>query len=65
MNDMGQINYLLSFLAILVDRAGGQLVIENLSQYASSNLQLGMKLESENDRVILTTTKKEEKRRVL
>lgn len=63
--NMDQISYLLSFLAILVDRAGGRLVIENLSHYSSSDLQLGMKLESENDRVILTTTKKQEKRRIV
>lgn len=65
MKDLSQINYLLSFLAILVDRAGGKMVVENLSHYAESNLQLGMNLDFENDRVILTTTKKEEKKRVL
>lgn len=65
MKDISQINYLLSFLAILVDRAGGKLVIENLSHYADSNLQLGMNLDAEKDQVIFTTTKKQEKRRVL
>lgn len=54
-----QISYLLSFLAILVHRAGGTLVVENLSSYAKSNLQLSMKLDSENDKVTLSTTKKE------
>lgn len=63
--NMDQISYLLSFLAILVDRAGGKLVIDNLSHYSSGDLQLGMKLEIESDRVVLTVTKKQEKRRVV
>lgn len=50
-----QISYLLSFLAILVHRAGGQLTIEHLSEFSSSNLGLGMKLDVENDKVLLTT----------
>lgn len=53
-----QVSYLLSFLAILVHRAGGTLVIENLSSYANSNLRLGMKIEINHDRVTLTTEKK-------
>jgi hypothetical protein len=52
-NTSPQISYLLSFLGVLVDRAGGELVIENLSEYASHNLQLGMKLDAEHDRVTL------------
>lgn len=53
-NTSPQISYLLSFLGILVDRAGGELVIENLSSYSNHNLQLGMKLDTENDRVTLS-----------
>lgn len=59
MTKADQISYLLSFLTILIHRAGGTLVIENLSNYAKSNLELGMKLDVENDRVVLTATKKE------
>ncbi len=56
-NNNAQISYLLSFLAILVHRAGGTLVIENLNEYASSDLQLSMKLDAENNKVTLITTK--------
>jgi len=58
-NQSPQISYMLSLLAILVHRAGGTLTIENLSNYAKSNLQLSMKLDTENDKVTLTTRKKE------
>lgn len=50
-----QISYLLSFLAILVQRAGGQMTIEHLSEFSSSGLALSMKLDVENDRVLLTS----------
>jgi hypothetical protein len=48
-----QVLYLVSFLSILVDRAGGFLVIENLSDYAEKNMQLEMDLRPSEDRVIL------------
>lgn len=48
-----QIGYLLSFLLILVERAGGKLVVENLSEFAGSNLYLSMDLDVENDRVAI------------
>lgn len=53
-----QISYLLSFLAILVQRAGGQMTIERLSEFASSNLGLSMKLDIENDRVVLIVSQR-------
>lgn len=49
-----QVAYLLSFLAILVQRAGGKLVIEDLSLHAGSNLQLSMKMDVEGDKVTLS-----------
>lgn len=52
-----EVRYLLSFLAILVDRAGGQLEIEHLSKYASTDLRLEMKLDIPADKVILKTKK--------
>ena len=55
-NTSPQIAYLLSFLGVLVDKAGGELVIENLSRYASHNLQLDMKLDAEHDKVTLTVS---------
>lgn len=53
----GQLLYLLSFLAILVDRAGGALVIEELSKYAGNNLEILMDLDKENDKVTLRVKK--------
>lgn len=55
LNQSEQISYLLSFLAILVHRAGGQITIEHLSEFSASNLGLGMKLDVENDKVLLTS----------
>lgn len=51
-----KVAYLLSFLAILVHRAGGQLVIENLSDYSKTDLSLGMDLDAANNKVTLTVT---------
>lgn len=45
--------WLLSFLAILVDRAGGEIVIENLSAASGQNLRLGYDLDRGGDRVTL------------
>jgi hypothetical protein len=50
-----QISYLLSFLAILVHRAGGRLTIEKLSEFSASDMGISMKLDVENDRVLLMT----------
>ena len=53
-NDLNpNIAYLLSFLGILVDKAGGEIIIENLSDYANHDLRLGMKLDTKNDKVTL------------
>lgn len=60
-NQSPQIYYLLSFLAILVHKAGGTLVIKNLRKYANSNLRLSMQLDAENDKVTLITRKDEGK----
>jgi len=61
LNQQGQIYYLLSFLTILVQRAGGQMTIEHLSEFSSSNLGLSMKLDVENDRVVLIASKRPNK----
>lgn len=53
-----QISYLLSFLAILVQRAGGRMTIEHLSEYSGSDLGLSMKLDVENDRVVLIVSQR-------
>ena len=50
-----QVQYLLSFLAVLVERAGGEIVIENLSRHSGSKLQLRMTLDKAGDKVTLTT----------
>ena len=47
------INHLLSFLAIIVDRNGGELKIDNLSEYANRNITIQAK--PEGDSIILTT----------
>lgn len=52
MND--EIRYLISFLLVLVYRAGGTLVIENLSEIAGKQLRLSMDLDREGDKVTLT-----------
>ncbi len=51
--------YLLSFLAILVARAGGTLLIKGLSDYSNTNLQLRMNLDTNNDSVTLTVSSSE------
>lgn len=48
-----EVSYLLSFLAILVHRNGGELVIENLSSFAGHETGLNYELDNEGDRVIL------------
>lgn len=47
--------FLVSFLGILVHRAGGEMTIENLSQVAGTFFEVRMKLEHEQDRVRLAT----------
>lgn len=56
LTDDARSRYLLSFLAILVDRVGvdGVLTIEDLSEYARRNLLLKMDLDVKGDRVVLT-----------
>ncbi len=61
LNQSDQISYLLSFLAILVQRAGGQMTIEHLSEFAASSLGLSMKLDVENDRVVLIASQRANK----
>lgn len=48
-----RVRYLLSFLMILVHREGGELTIENLSDFAGLQATLSMRLDKEKDRVIL------------
>ena len=61
LNHQEQISYLLSFLAILVQRAGGQMTIEHLSEFSSSALGLSMKLDVENDKVVLIVSQRPNK----
>lgn len=61
-DQINQLMYLVSFLGILVDRAGGELVIENLSEFSGNDVQLGMFLDKENDRVKLVIEKKKSSR---
>lgn len=53
--DETKVNYMLSFLMILVDRNGGTLKIENLKEYNDKHFDLGMKLDE--DSVVLTAKK--------
>ncbi len=57
-NTSDEIRYLLSFLAILVDRAGGELTINRLSDYANLNFRLEMKMDKEKDNVILSVSRR-------
>lgn len=45
--------YLLSFLQILVLRNGGEMVINNLSEFSGKSILLRMDVQSDKDRVIL------------
>lgn len=66
MNNQEAISYFLSFLTILVHRAGGRLEIKGLKQYSGTNLELGMEIDLPNDRVILTVKERViEKKRLL
>lgn len=60
-----QITYMLSFLMIIVDRAGGEIIIENLSEYAGGNLALNLKLDQENDRAIIKVAERVEPPQVI
>jgi hypothetical protein len=53
--DDARTRYLLSFLMILVERAGGRLTIDHLSDYAGREVLLSMALDREQDRVTITT----------
>lgn len=48
--------YLLSFLLLLVYRAGGKMEIEHLSEIAGKTLLMDMNLKKEEDRVTLSAT---------
>lgn len=53
MSEVDQTAYLLSFLTILVYRAGGTLRIESLSEFSLRAIELGVQFDG--DAVILTT----------
>ncbi len=53
MNQQDYIAYMLSFLGILIDRAGGTLVITRLSEYANYEVGFTMKLDIKGDQVTL------------
>lgn len=46
--------YFLSYLMIIVYRAGGRLKIDNLSDFSHRIMNLGMELDKENNSVVLT-----------
>lgn len=50
---LDKLMYLVSFLGILVHRAGGNLTIEHLSEVAGHNFALGINLDPDQDRVTL------------
>lgn len=51
------ISYLPSFLQILVIRNGGELVIENLSEFSGMVMEMKMDLQASQDRVVLKARK--------
>jgi hypothetical protein len=53
------VNFLLSFLAILVHQSGGRIEIDKLSEYAGHNVQLGYEIDEAGDRVIIFGTANE------
>lgn len=55
-----QISSALSFLMFLIYRAGGEIIIENLSEFAGMRLGITMKVEEENNRVVLKVAKRVE-----
>ena len=50
-----QERFFLCFLMILVQRNGGKLEIDNLSDFGSKKVSLGMEMQPGNNSVILTT----------
>lgn len=55
LNEDGRVRFLLSFLMVLVHRAGGKLKIDNLSEYGGRMINLGMEMQPGNNSVVLTT----------
>jgi hypothetical protein len=47
--------FLLSFLMILVERNGGMMKIDNLSEFGNRAVSLGMEMQPGNNSVVLTT----------
>lgn len=47
--------YLMSFLMILVHRAGGEMTIEKLSEFSNRHILLGMEIFHDADKVVLKT----------
>jgi len=56
MNADENVRMLLSYLMIIVHRNGGEMTIENLSEFGGKNFNFGADLDAENDRVILRST---------
>jgi hypothetical protein len=54
-NKSNYMSYMGSFLALLVLRAGGKLVIEHLSELAGKNIAVAMALDIQGDKVTLET----------
>lgn len=50
----------MNFLMMLVDRDGGEIIIENLSEFAGKRLGITLFVDEENDRVILKTAERVE-----
>lgn len=54
-SDDTRLKYLISFLMILVDKAGGKIQIDNLSDYGHRAFTLGMDMPAGSNSVTLTT----------
>jgi len=55
MEEIEKIQYLISFLMIIVDRNNGKLEIRNLSEYAGKNMHVVFDPDFDNDMVTLRT----------
>lgn len=54
MNETERVRHLMNYLAMLVHRAGGRVVIGALDEFNGRSLEVRAEADLENDRVILT-----------
>ena len=52
-----EMSFLLSLLGILVDRAGGSMVVGNLSEYKGFSVRVNMCVDIEGDKVTVVSKK--------